>query len=159
MSNIKCVPTKVSTLLGNEEAKRQFESLLKLQWEEVDPRRKTTELNVDFDKYLEMEGLGVHFIVVAYEEGNLLGYNSMLLTPSPHTGELTALTDTIFIKKGSRHTGVGREMIRVAEEVARSKGAEHYLVTFKNEFKHDGIVEDLGFFNYETVYAKYIGDE
>lgn len=158
MSNIQCVKTNMSTVVGNEEAKRQFEELIKLQWEEVDHRRKTSKLNVDFDKYVKMEELGAHFMIVAYEGGQLLGYNSIFITPSPHTGELTALTDTIFLKKQYRKGQVGSEMIKLAEDVAKSKGAKHFMVTFKNDKPHDNIVKDLGFFSYETIYAKYIGD-
>lgn len=158
MSDIKYVITKMSTLIGNEVAKAQFESLLKLQWEEVDHRRKTSNLSVDFEKYVSMEEAGVHFMVVAYKSGELVGYNSMFISPSPHTGELTALTDTIFVKKQYRKGSVGKGLISLAEEASRSKGAKHFMVTFKNDKPHDNIVEDLGFFSYETIYAKYIGD-
>lgn len=158
MSNIKCVVSKMSTIVGNEEAKRQFDELLKLQWSEVDHRRKTSDLDVNFDTYLQMEKLGCHFMVVAYDNGSLLGYNSIFVSPSPHTGELTALTDTIFLKREHRGGDVGKEMIKLAEDKARSMGAKHFMVTFKNDKPHDNIVKDLGFFSYETIYAKWIGD-
>lgn len=158
MSNIKCAVTKMSTIVGDAGAKAQFETLLKLQWVEVDHRRKTSKLAVDFDKYIQMEEAGVHFMVVAYEGESLLGYNSVFLTPSPHTGELTALTDTIFVKREYRKGSVGKELIGLAEGFAKEKGAKHFMVTFKNDKPHDNIVEELGFFSYETVYAKYIGD-
>ena len=49
MCNIKYVVTSVETLISNEESKSQFEDLLKLQWLEVDHRRKSSDLDVDFD--------------------------------------------------------------------------------------------------------------
>lgn len=158
MSKVKCTVTKISTILEYTEAKEQLESLLGLQWCEVDHRRKTSELDVDFDKYLKMEEMGVHFIVVAHTDKELVGYNSMFVSPSPHTRELTALTDTIFIKKEYRSEGLGSELIRVAEIEAKERGAKNIMVTFKNDSPHPEIVKDLGFFSYETIYAKYIGD-
>lgn len=158
MSDIKCVVTKVSTILGNEKSKAQFKSLIATQWEEVDHRRKTDVLDVDFSQYLEMEELGIHFIVVAYTDECLVGYNSMLVSPSPHTRELTAATDTIFIKKEYRKAGIGSEMIKLAEQEARVRGAKHIMVTFKNDSPHPEIVKEQGFFSYETIYAKYIGE-
>lgn len=148
----------MSTLVGDEMSKSQFELLTKCQWEEVDHRRKTSDLDIDYNKYLKMEELGVHYFVVAYTDTELVGYNSMFVSPSPHTKELTALTDTIFIKKEWRKSGIGSEMIRLAEVEAKERGAKNIMVTFKNDSPHPEIVKSQGFFSYETIYAKYIGD-
>lgn len=158
MSNVKCKVVKLSELLSHEEGERQFKELIETQWLEVDHRRKTSDLDVDFSKYLKLEELGVHYIVLAYLKAELVGYNSMFSAESPHTGELTATTDTIFIKKGYRKGGLGSEMVRLAEEEAKSRGCKHIMVTFKNSSPHPSIVEDLGFFSYETIYSKYIGE-
>ncbi len=157
MSKIKCAVSHISTIINDEEAKRQFQDLVKLQWMEVDHRRKSSNLDVDFNQYLKLEELGTHFIVVTFSDEELVGYNSMFVSPSPHTKELTALTDTVYIKKEYRKEGLGGEMIRLAEEEAKARGAQHMMVTFKNGDSHPNIVEDLGFFSYETIYAKYIG--
>lgn len=157
MSDIKCVVTTVSRMLSDDFCAEQFKSLIEAQWLEVDHRRKTGSLNVDFNKYIKMEELGIHFIVVAYKDTEIVGYNSMFASPSPHTGELTALTDTIYIKQAYRKEGLGSTMIKMAEQEAKDRGCEHIMVTFKNDQPHPTIVEDLGFFSYETIYAKYIG--
>lgn len=158
MSNIKYVVSNISTILKDEKAKSQFTDLLELQWLEVDHRRKTGSLDVDFDQYLKMESLGVHFLVVAYTDDKLIGYNSMFVSPSPHTGELTATTDTIYISKEYRKFGIGSSLIELAEYESTKRGCKHIMVTFKNDQPHPTIVEDLGFFSYETIYAKHIGD-
>ena len=157
MSNIKCKVVAISTVLSDANATEEFEALVASQWLEVDHRRKTSELNVDFKQYLKMEELGIHFIVMAYTDTELVGYNSMLVSPRPHTRELTALTDTIFIKKEYRKCGIGSEMIRLAEQESRRRGAQHIMVTFKNDSPHPEIIKEQGFFSYETIYAKYIG--
>lgn len=158
MSNIKCKVCKISDLVKSDYAKESFKSLIATQWLEVDHRRKTSELDVDFDKYVQMEELGVHYIVFAYEGVNLIGYCSMFSSPSPHTKEMTALTDSMFILKEYRKSGLGSKLIKAAEQEAVSRGCKHIMVTFKNSHPHPSIVEDLGFFSYETIYAKAIGD-
>lgn len=157
MSNIKCKVIKLSALLKSEEGERQFKDLINCQWGEVDHRRKTSDLNVDFSKYLQMEELGIHYIVMAFSNEELVGYNSMFSAPSPHTGEMTATTDTIFIKKDYRKEGLGSTLVKMAEEEAKARGCKHIMVTFKNNQPHPNLIEELDFFSYETIYAKYIG--
>tara|TARA_R110000772_G_scaffold129472_2_gene237593 strand:- start:8767 stop:9243 length:477 start_codon:yes stop_codon:yes gene_type:complete len=158
MSNIKCVVSSISTLLSSEVATAQFVSLIEAQWVEVDHRRKTGGLDLDFDRYLGLEEAGVHFMVFAFEGDKLVGYNSMLYSESPHTKEMTALTDSMYILKEYRKGGLGSDMIKLAESEAKSRGCKHIMVTFKNSHPHPSIVEELGFFSYETIYAKQIGD-
>ena len=158
MSKIKCVVSKMSTLLSSEVATAQFISLIEAQWLEVDHRRKTGALDLDFDRYLKMEELGMHYIVFAFEGSKLIGYNSMLYAESPHTKEMTAMTDSMYILKDYRKSGLGSDMIKLAESEAKVRGCKHIMVTFKNSHPHPSIVEELGFFSYETIYAKQIGD-
>ena len=157
-SNVKCKVVSISDIVNSEEAKQQFIGLVEEQWLEVDHRRKTSKLDVDFNKYIQMDDLGVHFIILAYTDEELVGYDSMFISPTPHTGEITALTDSMFIKRTYRKGGLGTTMIKMAEEEARSRGAKHIMVTFKNDSPHPEIVKDLGFFSYETIYAKSLGD-
>lgn len=142
---------------SNEEAKERFDELTQDQWAEVDHRRKTSDLNLDFDKYVMMGDAGMHFIVLAHTDTELVGYLSIFITESLHTREITALTDTIFIKKDCRKGGLGSDMIARAERECIERGAKNFMVTFKNDSPHPEIVEKHGFFSYETIYAKYIG--
>jgi GNAT superfamily N-acetyltransferase len=159
MSNdVTCKVVSISDIVNNKEAKQQFIGLVEEQWLEVDHRRKTSKLDVDFDKYIKMDDLGIHFIVLAYTDEELVGYDSMFISPTPHTGEITALTDSMFIKRKYRKGGLGTVMIKMAEGEAKARGAKHMMVTFKNDSPHPEIVKDLGFFSYETIYAKTLGD-
>lgn len=158
MSNVTCKVVSISDIVNSEEAKQQFIGLVEEQWLEVDHRRKTSKLDVDFNKYIKMDDLGIHFIVLAYTDEELVGYDSMFISPTPHTGEITALTDSMFIKREYRKGGLGTTMIKMAEGEAKARGAKHMMVTFKNDSPHPEIVKDLGFFSYETIYAKALGD-
>ena len=134
-----------------------IKDLVSDQWGEVDHRRKTSQLDVMEETYSKMEAIGVHYIVLAESDDTIVGYNSMFITNSPHTSTLHAVTDTIYVSPSVRGDGVGTGLIKGAEEEAKSRGAEHIMVTFKNDQGHPNIVEELGFFSYETIYSKAIG--
>jgi len=129
-----------------------------MQWQEVDHRRKTSELDVDFSQYLKMQEIGMHYVVFALDDEKIIGYMSMFNAQSPHTREMTATTDTVFISKEYRKQGLGSGMVKEAEKEAINRECKHIMITFKNDHRHDNIVNDMGFFSYETIYAKYIGD-
>lgn len=158
MSDLICFATTMSDILADESATAKLKELVWTQWDEVDHRRKTSILDVDFSRYLQLDAAGIHYAVVAFDGNELIGYNSMLIAESPHNREMTATTDTIFIKKEYRKGGLGTQMIKIAEEEAKKRGATNIMVTFKNSDSHPEIVKELGFFSYETIYAKHIGD-
>ncbi len=138
----------------------RFNELLLIQWDEVDERRKSAELNVQWESYKAADRAGMQFWLLAIEydsDGNqtdILGYISMLVCPSMHTGELTALTDTMYVLPSQRGTGVGTQLLSKAEAIVAAKGAKHMMVTFKNDVNHAPLADRLGLFNYETVYCK-----
>ena len=138
---------------------KQFNKLIDKQWEEVDERRKSSNLNVQWDSYVAADDANLHFWLLAVEWDETgcpfyKGFISMFLCPSMHTGELTALTDTMYVLPEERGTGVGTGLIKRAEEMVKDMGAKHMMVTFKNDVDHAPLAERLGLFNYETVYCK-----
>lgn len=133
-----------------------FGEVVVQQWEEVDERRKTSDLNVQWDTYRQAVTVGSCAWIAAWDKDQdvLLGYISLLLCPSLHTGELTMLTDTIYVLPNGRGQGVGKKLLERAEELGRQIGVKHFMTTFKNSVNHNHLVEALGFFNYETIYCK-----
>ena len=129
------------------------------QWAEVDARARDSKLGVMEDFYTSLEEKDLHYIVVALEDSVLLGYNSMIITYSPHTGTLHAVTDTIYVSPEGRGRGVGTELIKIAEEEAIERKAEHIMVTFKEDTPHDKIMKDLEFTLGEVVYHKSLRGE
>lgn len=145
----------VISSLTKKSLRMTLEEAINQQWLEVDERRKTSPLNVQWVSYERAIDMGVNFWLVAEsEEEGLLGYISVFLTPSMHTGELTALTDTIYVLPNGRGKGVGKELLKASMLYAKSKGAVHFMATFKNNVDHSNIANDLGMFNYETLYCK-----
>ncbi len=141
-----------SELWGDE-----LQTLLQMHWNEVDHRRKTTEMNIVKDFYDKIEATGMHYIIAAYDQEKLIGYMSMFIAPSPHTGTLHATTDVMFVHPEYRNKNIGKELIKSSEQEAKRRNAEHIMVTFKNNVDHSKLVDGLDYYNYETIYSKYIG--
>ena len=156
---ISCSVKPLNKILSNEKQRKSFESLLSAQWLEVDHRRKTSEFDPDFDQYLSMQDIGMHYIAFSFDDDEIVGYMSMFCAKSPHTREVTATTDTVYINRDYRKNGLGIKMINECEKEARARKARHIMITFKNDQKHPSIVEDCGFFSYETIYSKFIGEK
>lgn len=129
--------------------------LTTVQWQEVDERRKSCDINVQWGSYRAMMEMGKsHWLGVYTDKAELVGYISVFLTESLHTGELTALTDTIYVLKEHRHGNVGKALLTNAMDMSKALGAKHFMATFKNGVNHAKLVEGLGLWNYETVYCK-----
>lgn len=142
-------------LVPADQLEETFGDAVLQQWEEVDERRKTCDLNVQWDTYRQAVSLGsCAWLAARNEEGELVGYISLLLCPSLHTGELTMLTDTIYVFPSGRGQGVGKKLLERSESLGKELGVKHFMVTFKNNVNHNHLVEALGFFNYETIYCK-----
>jgi ribosomal protein S18 acetylase RimI-like enzyme len=77
----------------------------------------TERLDISRDS---LPGLGKVF--VAEVSGRVIGYLALR-----SEGKCAAI-DSILVKKGYRQMGVGREMVRQAEEYARALGAKELLV-------------------------------
>jgi len=138
-----------------DELEASVSPLTVIQWQEVDERRKSSEINVQWDSYRAMMDMGKnHWLGVYTDKAELVGYISFFLTESLHTGELTALTDTTYVLKEYRGGNVGKALISNAMDMAKALGAKHFMSTFKNGVDHEQITKDLGLFNYETVYCK-----
>jgi GNAT superfamily N-acetyltransferase len=146
------------SIVGFTEAWPQIRNLVKSQWGEVDHRAVESHLDVMEQTYTNMEDLGLHYVVLATEDKEVFGYDSMMITENPHTSELTALTDTMYISPEKRKAGLGREMIKVAEEEAVRRGALRMCIVLKNNQRHEDLVDGLGYFSYETIYSKYLKD-
>lgn len=132
------------------------QEIVKAQWIEVDHRAVESKLKVMEETYSKMEELGLHYVILAKEDGEVFGYDSMMITENPHTEELTALTDTMYISPEKRKLGLGREMIAAAEEEAIRLGAVRMCIVLKNNQKHEDLVDGLGYYSYETTYSKYL---
>ena len=76
---------------------------------------------------LESAGRAVAF--VAEIDGRVVGLITSHILATLHHTEPVALLTTLVVSEDSRGSGVGRELVRAAEEWARGAGAERMSVT------------------------------
>ena len=141
-------------VVGFSEGFPQMAHLIFQQYDEVDHRRKTSDANPMVERYEALEEEGLHFMVIAKDEDRVVGYASLFIADSPHTQTKHVVSDLLYTLPETRGEGVGEEMIRLAAEEGKSRGAEHIMITLKNSVPHLKLVDKLGFFSYETIYSK-----
>jgi hypothetical protein len=54
---------------------------------------------------------------------------------------------------------VGSGLIEASAEEGKRRGAEHIMITLKNDKPHPNLIDELGFYSYETVYSKVLVGE
>ncbi len=72
---------------------------------------------------------GSELYVAADEEGNLLGYILLGIAPDFYTGESRAYAYTMVVNKETEGKGVGKILMKHAEDWAREKGYKHIALS------------------------------
>lgn len=82
-----------------------------------------------FGTYRLMESAGMLFILGAFHGNSLVGFIILIVSPLPHFGTVAASTESFFVTRSARKSGVGLRMLREAEQLSRSVGAAGLLVS------------------------------
>lgn len=113
----------------------QREMLTEALWSEVMPlltahyheiaHYPDIELNPWKERYFTLQDNGALRLLVARDEGGLIGYLAVLVTPHLHYADsLTASQDVLFVRNDHRGLLLGRDLIRAAEEMLRAEGVQ-----------------------------------
>jgi GNAT superfamily N-acetyltransferase len=76
-----------------------------------------------------LEAAGRAVALVAEIDGRVVGLITSHILATLHHTEPVALLTTLVVSEGARGAGVGRELVRAAEDWARGEGAERMSVT------------------------------
>ena len=76
-----------------------------------------------------LESAGRAVALVAEVEGRVVGLITSHILATLHHTEPVALLTTLVVSEDARGAGVGRELVRAAEEWARGEGAQRMSVT------------------------------
>lgn len=87
------------------------------------------EKNVDDAAYRSMEQLGMLHAFAAYDDEKLVGFISVLVAPIPHYSAKIGSTESFFVAKEYRKTGLGLRLLRIAEKAAKESGAVGFFVS------------------------------
>lgn len=81
------------------------------------------EPNPDWEAYGRLEAAGALFTFGADEDGALVGFLTLLVTPVPRYSRIMALSESFFVAKAWWHTWAGLRLLKAAEDKAQELNA------------------------------------
>tara|TARA_E500000318_G_C3395514_1_gene147689 strand:- start:67 stop:537 length:471 start_codon:yes stop_codon:yes gene_type:complete len=141
------------------EIKEEIKPLLEEHWEEIALNKDKIKLNPDWDLYRKIYEDGSLGIYTAREDGQLVGYFVVIVTPNIHYKDhLFATNDIIFLRKDHRKGRTGINLIKFAEDDLKKFNVSVMVINVKTHKPFDRVLEWLGFKKIEHNFSKYIGD-
>lgn len=125
-------------------------------WKEI-AQYPDIPLKLDLELYGRLEMSGALRTYVARAEHRLVGYTVFVVTPHPHyAGSLQGVQDVIYVQKEYRRMGLGRMLVRYAEDDMRKYGVQVAYQHVKLAHSHHlgPLLESEGWSPIETLYGK-----
>lgn len=110
--------------------------------------------NVQWGHYKAMEDMGTWQVFGAFIDATLIGFISVVSNKLPHHGATVAITESFFVAREHRKTGVGLKLLRSAEQNARNVGSPCLLVNAPHGSSLDSVMPRIGYRHTSTVYCR-----
>lgn len=124
-------------------------------WKETEGYRHGQPFAPSFDRYNEYDKCGWYFEGTIRDDGVLVGYAGIYLTPSMHSQQVIATEDSLFILPSHRKGRNAIRFIKFLEDECRKRGAVEVNITAKNPAVAK-ILDYLGFPQVATHHAKQL---
>jgi GNAT superfamily N-acetyltransferase len=95
--------------------------------------------------YKHLEAAGVLQVIAAVQDGELVGFVTVLRSVLPHFGRQVAITESLFVTSEARSTGAGLALLRAAEDLAREQGGEALLVSAPTGGRLERVLPGVGY--------------
>ena len=128
-------------------------ALARVHWEGTKGYRRHEPFNPSFSRYNTASEQGYFFVFTARDEGRLVGYFGIYVTPSMHSQLLTATEDTFFIHPEYREGFTAIRFIKHVERELAKAGVHEILFSCES----DNVVANklLTFLKYEPAIQQY----
>ena len=145
-------PEKISDVIP------ELKSIVGLHWSEIGAfDRDNVPLDVDWDKYVAMEEVGVVKMLTVRSDGCLIGYYIAFVTFHPHYKQtLFADCDIMFLLPSYRKGFVGYKLIKKSEEYLFSLGVKINILSTKANKNLRKLTERLGYKPLDIKYYKEV---
>ena len=141
------------------QVRSEIEVLFKEHWQEIALNQDKIKLNPDFDTYKTLNDAGILRIFTARQDGLLVGYFLVMVTPHIHYKDHSfAMNDIIYVHPKWRGATVAYRMIKHVENALKEDGVSVLIINMKTHSPFDRLLEGLKFTNTERLYSKYIGE-
>lgn len=136
----------------------ELQPLWDAHWQEVAINRDSIKLAIDFDSYASFEANGSLQVMVAREDGAVIGYHLSMIRPHLHyVHDLHAFTDVYFISKDHRKGSVGVQLFREVEKAWKARGVKKAFTGTKLHLDMSKLFEHLGWTETERLFTKVLG--
>src|SRR5713226_1651519 len=137
--------------------------LLQAHWEELQiPGGLTPPLDPDFERFIQLEDLGLFRVWAARDGGTLVGYLAFFIQTHLHYRQtLHAVEDLFMLSAPYRRGGNGSRMFVTALDALRELGVKRVIVHTKVHFEAERgglskFFERLGFLHTDQLWIKVL---
>jgi len=107
--------------------------------------------------YRHLESLGLLHVLGAWNDGELIGFITMVVPVLPHYGVAVAVSESFFVAKAHRATMAGLRLLGEAETKAHELGSPGLLVSAPYAGKLFELLPRLGYVETNRVFFKRVG--
>ena len=137
--------------------KREMLPLLQRHWREVALNHTEVPLDIDQERYAELDEEGSLHIVTARRDGLLIGYHVAIISPHLHyKSTLHGITDVYWIAPECRHGVTAMRLFQAVERELKASGVRKLFTATKLHLDQGPLFERLGYKPVERLYAKLI---
>lgn len=135
-----------------------IEGVAGLHWQELALDQLLFERDLDHERYLKMEELGMIHVVTARDERKLVGYIVCFVMPHMHykSSGLVALADMYFVIREYRKGGLGVRMFREMERGLRERNVIRAHMSCKVHEDHTRLFEGMGWKLTDLTFSKLL---
>lgn len=135
----------------------EMKPLLKLHWEELANNKDIRPLDVDYNRYSQLNAAGYIRVFTVRDEGVLVGYASFTVGPNLHYQSWKyAVSDVYYLNKAYRNKGIGPEMFSMIEAWLKSLEVKSITVQDKINHSHESFFKQMGYTPIEQLYEKVL---
>ena len=124
-------------------------------WVESAHDTESIPLDVNYERYLQLESAGLLHVAIARNKGELVGYHIFVVrSPQHHMSTTLAFSDATYLKPKYRIGFNGINFLRFAGDSTRSSGAKGVYMSSTSRKPFGRVLEWIGFKETERVYFK-----
>lgn len=129
--------------------------LARLDWEEINHDKEAYPFDPDWSLYELLEDTASLFIFTARDKGKLVGYFSVVKSPSLHSkGKFLFCNDVIYLHKDYRKGFVGVRLFKFVEDCLREDGCTNLQVIFTDRYDITPLLTRLDYRHIESKFEK-----
>jgi len=125
-------------------------------WSETEGYRHGQVFAPDAYRYFQYNDIGFYLMFTARDEGRMVGYAGMYVTPSMHTQQIIATEDTWFLLPDYRKGRNALAFHRFVEDEMQRRGVVEIGMTAKLTNHAGKILEYLGYKPVSLQYSKHL---